>query len=242
MKSEPAPESLPRHIAIIMDGNGRWALARGRDRIYGHRQGISATKKVVKAARRLGIPYLTLFALSTENLKRPARELNALFDLLRNYIQQEIDELVKNGVRLKVIGRVELLPQDIRKLIREALEKSKKGGKLFLTIALGYGGRDEMVRAVNQARLTKKNLSEKDFSALLDTAGLPDPDLLIRTGGELRISNFLLWQMAYSELYFTKTLWPDFAGAELRKAIRFYQTRERRFGLTPEQIRRGRKS
>ncbi len=238
MKSEP-PGPLPRHIAIIMDGNGRWAVARGRDRIQGHRQGIEATKKVVKAARRAGISCLTLFALSTENLKRPARELNALFDLLRDYIKKELAELIKNGIRLKVIGRAELLPKDLQKLIQDALKKSRAGEKMVLTIALCYGGRDEILRAVSRGPGLRKNLSEKKFGILLDTSGIPDPDLLIRTGGEFRISNFLLWQIAYTELYFTKTLWPDFSSRELRKAIRFYQTRERRFGLTPEQISRG---
>jgi len=229
-------QRLPRHIAIIMDGNGRWALARGKSRIYGHRQGIEATKKTVKAIRRLGIPYLTLFALSTENLRRPASELNGLFDLLRSYIKQEIDQLVKNDVRLRVIGRIELLPADVQELVQSALKRSRRCRKLNLTIALCYGGRDEIVRACARALKLKRSISEKGFRALLDTADIPDPDLLIRTGGEFRLSNFLLWQSAYTELYFTKTLWPDFSGKELRKAIRFYQSRERRFGLIPEQL------
>ncbi len=228
---------MPKHVAVIMDGNGRWAKRRGQDRIYGHRRGIEATKTTVKDARRMGVSYLTLFALSTENLKRPRRELEALFNLLRGYIRQEIEQLVENGVRLRVIGRTELLPKDLQELIAGALAKSKNCRKMTLTIALCYGGRDEILRAAAKAmRLKKKSLDEKTFSALLDTAGMPDPDLLIRTGGELRISNFLLWQLAYTELYFTNTLWPDFSGKELRKAVKFYQTRERRFGLTSEQI------
>jgi len=234
---------LPRHIAIIMDGNGRWAKRRGLNRIYGHREGVKATKRVVRIARELKIPYLTLFALSTENLNRPKEELNALFDLLRDYIKKELDELIENGIRLKVIGRLELLPKDIQLLIKDAIEKTKKGKDMVLTIALGYGARDEILRAVEKySQNPSKKLTEKSFSKLLDTRDLPDPDLLIRTGGEMRVSNFLLWQIAYTELYFTKTLWPDFSRRHFLQAIREYQRRERRFGLTSEQISKKKKS
>ncbi len=238
-RSELDLKSLPRHIAIIMDGNGRWAKRRGLSRIYGHQEGVKATKRVVRAVRQLEIPYLTLFALSTENLQRPKQELNALFDLLRQYVKTELDELVEHGIQLKTIGRLELLPKDIQKLVRFALERTKNCKDMTLTIALAYGARDEILRAVEKyARAPSRRLRERSFSQLLDTAQLPDPDLLIRTGGEMRVSNFLLWQIAYTELYFTRTLWPDFRRRHLLQAIKEYQRRERRFGLTSEQIQR----
>ena len=237
MRSEPSPEPAPAHVAIIMDGNGRWAQNRGMLRILGHQAGIKATRRVVRAARRIGIKYLTLFALSTENLNRPKPELNALFSLLREFIVKDIAEMIENNVRLIVIGRLTLLPRDIQKLIADAVFRTRKLKKMTLVIAIAYGGRDEIVRAAEKfAASGRKKLSQKDFSQLLDTAGIPDPDLLIRTGDELRISNFLVWQSAYTELYFTKTLWPDFSKRHLQKAVREFNARERRYGLTSEQL------
>jgi len=224
-----------------MDGNGRWAKNKGLARVIGHREGVKATRRVVRQVRKLGIPYLTLYALSTENLNRPKKELQALFNLLRHYIKKELDKLVKNGVQLKIIGRVEVLPKDVQGLIKEAVERSKDCKDMVLIIALAYGARDEILRAFKRlAKAGRKNFSERDFSNYLDTAGIPDPDLLIRTGAEMRISNFLLWQIAYTELYFTKTLWPDFGARHLGKALQEYQRRERRFGLTSEQIQQKR--
>lgn len=229
---------LPRHIAIIMDGNGRWAEQKGLHRIQGHQAGVKATRRVVRAARRLGIKYLTLFALSTENLNRPKSELNALFNLLREFIRKDVDELVENRIRLAVIGNLGLLPVDIQEMVADALDRTQAGKAMTLIIAIAYGSRDEIVRATRKfCHSGKKNLNCEEFSQFLDTAEFPDPDLLIRTGNELRISNFLLWQAAYAELYFTKTLWPDFRSRHLRAAVREYQKRERRFGLTREQLR-----
>ena len=237
MKSKLGRSNLPRHIAIIMDGNGRWAKNKGLARVIGHQEGVKATRRVVRQARKLGISYLSLYALSTENLNRPKKELQALFNLLRQYIKKELDKLVKNGVQLKVIGRIEILPKDVQGLIKEAIERSKHCEDMVLIIALAYGARDEMLRAFKRlTRAGRKNFSERDFSKYLDTAGIPHPDLLIRTGAEMRVSNFLLWQIAYTELYFTKTLWPDFGARHLRRALKAYQSRERRFGLTSEQI------
>jgi undecaprenyl diphosphate synthase len=220
-----------------MDGNGRWAQNRGMSRIMGHQAGIEATRSVVRAARKIGVKYLTLFALSTENLNRPKPELNALFSLLREFIVKDIAEMIENNVRLIVIGRLTLLPRDIQELIADAVARTRKLKKMTLVIGIAYGGRDEIVRATEKfARSGRKKLTEKDFSGLLDTAGIPDPDLLIRTGGELRISNFLVWQSAYTELCFTRTLWPDFSRRHLQKAVREFNARERRYGLTSEQL------
>lgn len=237
MRSDPRSPRLPRHIAVIMDGNGRWAERRGMHRIQGHQAGIKATRRIVRVCRKMGIKYLTLFALSTENLKRPKTELNALFNLFRHFIKKDITEMVENRVRLRVIGRIELLPQDIRKMIAESLERTRNCRAMNLIIAIAYGGRDEIIRAAQKfARSGKRNLNERDFAQMLDTAGIPDPDILIRTGDEIRISNFLIWQIAYAELYFTKTLWPDFSRRHLLKAVKSFQARERRFGLTSEQL------
>jgi undecaprenyl diphosphate synthase len=220
-----------------MDGNGRWAERKGLFRIQGHQAGIKATRRTVRHARKLGIKYLTLFALSTENLKRPKQEVNALFDLLREFINKDVDELVENGVRLAVIGNIGLLPRDIQDLVADALDRTKSGKAMTLIIAIAYGGRDEIVRAVKKLLHTgQKNIAEHDFAKFLDTADFPDPDMLIRTGNELRTSNCLIWQTAYAELYFTKTLWPDFSRRHLLNAVKEYQRRERRFGLTSAQL------
>jgi undecaprenyl diphosphate synthase len=238
-----APAPPPAHVAIIMDGNGRWAEARGLPRIAGHRHGAEAVRRTVEAAGEFGIAYLTLFGFSSENWKRPVGEVDDLMGLLRHYLRREIAELHRNGVRLRVIGDRARLPPDIVTLISnaEALTADNKG--LCLTVALSYGGRAEIVRAARAvAELAKAGtlapeaIDERLFARHLLTADMPDPDLVIRTSGEQRISNFLLWQLAYSELYFTETLWPDFDAQALDQAIASYRGRERRFGRTSEQV------
>src|SRR5271155_4114438 len=232
-----SPRPVPRHIAIIMDGNGRWAQARGLPRIAGHRQGAEAVRRTVRAAGELGIPYLTLFGFSSENWKRPLAEVDDLMGLLRHYLRGEIAELHRNGVRLRVIGERGRLAPDIVTLIAnaEALTCGNEG--VNLTIALSYGGRAEIIAAMRllaakavAGELPPEAIDEAVMSSHLFTADIPDPDLLIRTSGEQRISNFLLWQCAYSELVFTKTLWPDFAKDDLDEAIEEYCGRERRYG------------
>ena len=231
------PRRLPRHVAIIMDGNGRWAQARGLPRIAGHRRGAEAVRRAVAGARDLGIPYLTLFGFSSENWRRPSAEIHDLMGLLRHYLFGEIAELHRNGIRLKVIGEIGRLAPDIISLIEEAEALTRGNSAITLTMALSYGGRAEIVAAVRaiaaqvaSGRLAAEAVDEECLGRHLFTAGLPDPDLLIRTSGEQRISNFLLWQCAYSELVFTKTLWPDFAKSDLDQAIDEYCGRERRYG------------
>ena len=233
------PHPLPRHIAIIMDGNGRWAQARGLPRIAGHRQGAEAVRRTVRAAGELGIPYLTLFGFSSENWKRPLTEIDDLMGLLRHYLRGEIAELHRNGVRLRVIGDRERLAPDIVTLIANAEELTGDNSGVNLTIALSYGGRAEIVAAVRaiaskavDGTVPPEEIGEEVISRHLFTADIPDPDLLIRTSGEQRISNFLLWQCAYSELVFTKTLWPDFGQADLEQAIADFGGRERRYGAS----------
>jgi len=233
------PRALPRHIAIIMDGNGRWAQARGLPRIAGHRQGAEAVRRAVRAAGELGIPYLTLFGFSSENWKRPIEEVGDLMGLLRHYLRGEIAELHKNGVRLRVIGDLARLAPDIVTLIANAEALTRDNPGVNLTIALSYGGRAEIVAAVRaiaskaaDGSLASEAIDETAISRHLFTADIPDPDLLIRTSGEQRISNFLLWQCAYSELVFTKTLWPDFGQADLVQAIADFGCRERRYGAS----------
>jgi undecaprenyl diphosphate synthase len=233
------PRPLPRHIAIIMDGNGRWAQSRGLPRIAGHRQGAEAVRRAVRAAGELGIPYLTLFGFSSENWKRPLAEIDDLMGLLRHYLRGEIAELHRNGVRLRVIGDRERLAPDIVTLIANAEELTRENSGVNLTIALSYGGRAEIVAAVRaiaaravDGTLPPEQIGEEVISRHLFTADIPDPDLLIRTSGEQRISNFLLWQCAYSELVFTKTLWPDFGQADLEQAIADFGGRERRYGAS----------
>ena len=228
---------LPRHIAIIMDGNGRWARARGMPRINGHRHGAEAVKTVVKCAVEMGIPYLTLYSFSSENWKRPALEVNELMGLLRRYLRSEVAELRKNGIRLRVIGERAALSPDIVELIEDCEISTLGNTKLVLTIALSYGARAEIAGAARKLAWAAKNgdldpdtIDEATFSANLTTAEVPDPDLVIRTSGEMRISNFLLWQSAYSEFIFTDTLWPDFGESEFAAAISEYQRRERRYG------------
>jgi undecaprenyl diphosphate synthase len=234
--SAPAP---PAHVAIIMDGNGRWAKARGLPRIAGHRRGAESVRRTIVAAAELGISYLTLFGFSSENWKRPTDEINDLMGLLRHYLRGEIAELHQQGVRLVVIGNRARLAADIVTLIKNAEQLTAGNTKLTLIVALSYGGRDDIVGAarslaaeVAAGRLSAEAIDEARLSASLFTAGIPDPDLLIRTSGEQRISNFLLWQLAYTELVFTETLWPDFGRADLEKAISDFHGRERRFGAS----------
>jgi len=231
----------PEHVAIIMDGNGRWAKKRGLPRAEGHRAGAQAARRATEAAGKAGLRYLTLYALSTENLYRPQAELDALMGLMRHYLDNEVPRLVENRVRLRVIGDRTCLPGDMRQKILWAERETSLEFELTLVLAVCYGGRDEIVRAVRSLskRGSTERLSEKRLSRALDTGGIPDPDLLIRTGGDQRISNFLLWQCAYTELYFTKTLWPDFRARHLRAAVESYKKRERRFGKTGENLELG---
>ena len=226
-----------RHVAIIMDGNGRWAKRKHLPRSLGHKKGVEAVRNIVRVAGEIGIQVLTLYAFSSENWSRPADEITDLMGLLRQYIQSDIDEFDENGIRLKVIGNYKALDSDIVQLIDNALERTAGNNRMTLAIALNYGAQDEMLRAVQSiATAVKQGEVEPDqinishMSGALDTAGLPPLDLLIRTSGELRLSNFLLWQAAYSELYFTETLWPDFDKQELLRALESFGSRDRRFG------------
>jgi undecaprenyl diphosphate synthase len=237
--SAASSPALPTHVAIIMDGNGRWAKARGLPRIAGHRSGAEAARRTVAAAAELGIPYLTLFGFSSENWKRPSTEIHDLVALLRHYLRGEIAELHRNGVRLKVIGQTARFSPDIVSMIEHAEAATRENPRITLTIALSYGGRAEIVAAVRTiaeqvacGRLAPEAVDEDCIAQHLFTADIPDPDLLIRTSGEQRISNFLLWQCAYSELVFTKTLWPDFSKCDLEQAIDDFCGRERRYGTS----------
>ena len=230
--------NLPRHIAVIMDGNGRWAKRKGAARIFGHRNAIQAVKDITEGCGEIGIKYLTLYAFSTENWGRPKEEIDGLMELLVNTLQKEISTLHENQVRLLTIGGIDHLPAVCQKNLMEAKEATKNNSGLTLLLALNYSGRWELVQAakkmakeVKAGAIALEDITESQFAGYLDTAGIPDPELLIRTSGEIRISNFLLWQMAYSELYFTKTLWPDFRREDLYEAICEYQKRERRFGV-----------
>ena len=233
------PPSVPLHVAIIMDGNGRWARARGMARTYGHKRGIEAVRRTVEAAGELGIRYLTLFAFSTENWRRPGDEVAELMRLLRFYLRSEIAQLHENGIRLRVIGDRGRFPQDIVALLSHAETLTTANDSLHLNIALNYGGRQEIVAAVCRlaeraaaGQVAPSDIDESSVSANLATDGLPDPDLIIRTSGEQRLSNFLLWQAAYSELVFLDKMWPDFDRSDLERAIADYGRRERRFGAT----------
>ena len=227
----------PRHVAIIMDGNGRWAKSRGLPRVAGHRRGADAVRRVIRGAGELGIPMLTLFAFSTENWTRPADEVSDLMGLLRHYLRNELEELSRNGARLKVIGDRDRLARDIVSDISDAEARTHANSRIDVNICINYGGRDEILRAArNLARqavsgeITPEQIDERRFESQLLTAGLPDPDLLVRTSGEQRISNFLLWQCAYAELVFVDTLWPDFGKEHLERAIAEFRRRERRYG------------
>ncbi len=237
--------SVPRHVVIIMDGNGRWAQQKDLERIDGHREGMKSTRSVVSEAIEIGIKYLTLYAFSAQNWKRPEDEVFSLMDLLRNYLENEAENLLSRDIRLNAIGNLSNLPSDIGDLLESVMKMTEHCNSLTLTLALSYGSREEIVAAVNRIIRSgrKQPVTEQDFQQHLYTSGLPEPDLLIRTGGEMRLSNFLLWQLAYSEMYVTRTPWPNFRKRHLRKAIGNYRDRERRFGLTGEQIQsRGLKS
>jgi len=230
-------DNIPKHVAIIMDGNGRWAKERGLPRSAGHRAGINRVKEIIKATSELGVKVVTLFAFSTENWSRPKKEINLLMRALNNFLDREINELDKNNIRLMVIGQDKPIPQYLLAKIKKVKERTKDNTGLIFVLALNYGSRQEIVDAVkkftNAVIKDKANLEDLDmenFSNYLYTAGLPDPDLLIRTSGQMRISNFLLWQLSYAELYFPRKYWPDFGKEDLEKAIDIYQRRERRFG------------
>lgn len=231
------PKKLPQHVAIIMDGNGRWAKSKGLPRVYGHKKGAETAKKIIIKTLELGIPYLTLFAFSKENWARPYEEVQSILELLKFYLINEKEDLKKRGIRFKAIGDLEDFSEDLRVIITNLEQETKHNQKLTLTLALSYGGRTEIIRAVREivSRIKKgeifyEEIDETLFRKFLYTADLPDPDLLIRTSGELRISNFLLFQLAYTEFYFTPIYWPDFDEIEYLKALRSYQERERRFG------------
>ena len=225
---------LPRHIAVIMDGNGRWAEQRGLPRVKGHNAGVASVHETVEAAARLGIEFLTLYAFSRENWKRPPREVGRLWRLLREYIGKEDSLLMKNDLRLRIIGRREGIPRPVLRELERVEDMTRANGRMTLVVALNYGGRDEIVEAARrilaEGRVGPKELDETKFAAYLFTEGIPDPDLLIRTSGELRVSNFLLWQIAYAEIHVTPVLWPDFRKKHLLEAVLEYQKRERRFG------------
>ena len=235
---------IPRHVAVIMDGNGRWAELHGNDRIYGHTQGVDAVRSIVEGAGVLEIEYLTLYAFSTENWERPKVEVDALMSLLVNAIVQEIDNLNQKNVKMLAIGNLGSLPHDVQLKLAEAVEQTSSNTGLNLVLALSYSGRwdilettKQIVRKVQSGEIAENQINEAVFMSHLSTFGIPDPELLIRTSGEYRISNFLLWQIAYSEFYFTPILWPDFRQENLFEAIADFQRRERRFGKTSEQIR-----
>jgi undecaprenyl diphosphate synthase len=242
-KAQIDPTRLPRHVAIIMDGNGRWAKKQGMARMFGHRQGVETVQNITVAATKLGIEYLTLYTFSTENWNRPKEEVDALMTLLVDTIAKETPTLMNNNVRLQTIGDIERLPEGTRRKFLACIDETSHNTGLTMVIALSYSARWEITEAVRQAvqqaqngRLRPEDVNEQLVSSLMTTCDMPDPDLLIRTSGEYRISNFLLWQLAYSELYFTDCLWPEFTEEEFYKAIVDYQKRERRFGKTSEQI------
>lgn len=243
-KEQILQDRIPRHIAIIMDGNGRWAKRQGMARMFGHRQGVETVHRITEAAAELGIEYLTLYAFSTENWNRPKDEVDALMALLVDTIAKETPTLMKNNIRLQTIGDISRLPQATHDKFVACIEQTNQNTGLTLVIALSYSARWELIQAVRQiaqavqhSKMLVEDINEETISAHLTTRDMPDPDLLIRTSGELRISNFLLWQLAYAELYFTDCLWPEFTEEEFYHAIVDYQHRERRFGKTSEQIR-----
>ena len=232
-------DNLPKHIAIIMDGNGRWAKSKGKLRVFGHKNGVTAVRETVEAAAEIGIQFLTLYAFSTENWDRPESEVNALMTLLVTAINKETKTLMENNIKLSTIGDTNSLPSKAKKELLEAINKTKDNNRMTLILALSYSGRWDILNATKNLitdGIDPNVINEQVFQQYLTTKSVPEPELLIRTSGEYRISNFLLWQIAYSELYFTDTLWPDFRRIDLEKAILDYQNRERRFGKTTEQI------
>lgn len=236
---------IPTHIAIIMDGNGRWARKRGLPRVAGHREGVKSVRDIVEACAQLGVKYLTLFAFSTENWRRPRREIDTLMKLLIKTLRAETNNLHKNDIKLMAIGDLDSLPTEVQRELKEAIERTRDNKRMVLNLALSYSGRWEIIEAVRDiardakaGKISVDDIDDKLFSSYLKTAGIPDPDLLIRTSGEYRISNFLLWQIAYTELYICDRLWPEFRRRDLYEAIRDYQRRERRFGMISEQIKK----
>jgi undecaprenyl diphosphate synthase len=234
---------LPSHVAIIMDGNGRWARQRGLDRVFGHQQGVTALREVIETAAELGIKFLTLYAFSTENWGRPDEEVSALMGIMVQSLNKETETLIKNNIRLTTIGDVDRLAPDVKARLFETIQQTSVSTGLNLIVALSYSSRWEIIEATRKISTDVKNgvldaekFEESDFEKYLNTSGIPDPELMIRTSGELRISNFLLWQLAYTELYFTEILWPDFGKEEFYNAIIDFQKRERRFGKTSEQV------
>jgi undecaprenyl diphosphate synthase len=238
-------DALPRHVAIIMDGNGRWAERRGLSRVEGHHAGLESVRATVRAAHELGIKILTLYAFSAENWNRPKGEVDALMSLLERYIDSEVDEVDRNGIQVRAMGRLEEVPARVREKLGEAIERTRRNDQMVLCFALSYGGRQEIVdaarklaRDVEAGKLGAEAIDEKTFAASLYHPDLPDPDLLIRTGAEHRVSNFLLWQIAYAEIHVTDVMWPDFRKGHLVEALLDFQRRERRFGLVPAQLAR----
>jgi undecaprenyl diphosphate synthase len=239
------PDLIPRHIAIIMDGNGRWAKKRSLNRIRGHREGSESVRDIVRACREIGIEVLTLYAFSTENWQRPRQEISALMSLLKDFLKSELVEMMENGIRLNAIGQIERFPGDVVEVLHDVMDMTRENRGMILNLALSYGGREEVVAAarkiateVQAGRLQPEGITKEVFSNYLYTHGMPEPDLLIRTSGEMRISNFLLWQIAYTEIYVSDTLWPDFRREELIQILHDYQKRERRFGMTGAQIKK----
>ena len=241
------PERIPRHVAIIMDGNGRWAKQRNLPRIMGHKAGSESVKNIVRSARELNLEVLTLYAFSTENWKRPSIEVKGLMTLLKTFLKSELENMLANDISLRCVGEIEMLPPDVQKILKEVIQNTARDAEekpgLILNLALSYGSRFEIVRAARimaekcvSGQFDPDDFSEKLFASHLYTAGLPDPDLLIRTGGEARLSNFLLWQLSYAELYITETMWPDFNNERFIEALKDFQSRERRFGQTSEQL------
>ncbi len=237
-------EKLPKHVAIIMDGNGRWAKAQGKNRIWGHREGVLTVREITEAAAELGVQYLTLYTFSTENWNRPTFEVNALMSLLVETVKAEIETLMKNNIRLKAIGDIEKLPTPTYKALLDGIEKTRNNTRMTLVLALNYSAKWEILRGVQRlaekavrGQIKPSEIDEANFEAELTTFGMPDPELMIRTSGETRISNFLLWQLAYAEFYFTTTYWPDFKKKDFYQAILSYQDRERRFGMTGDQVK-----
>ena len=234
---------VPKHIAIIMDGNGRWAQQRHLPRILGHRKGVETVESIVDECLKLGVSYLTLYAFSSENWGRPQEEVDALMGLLGTFLKKELKRLQEHKIRLMAIGALDRLPSETAEILESIIRKTEKNDRMILNLALSYGARDELTRAMKKIgldiaakKMLPEELSEEHIQANLDTHEIPDPDLLIRTSGEMRISNFLLWQIAYAELYFTDTLWPDFSLKELMQALQEYSQRQRRFGLTGAQL------
>ncbi len=245
MSQRPVIDSarVPRHVAIIMDGNGRWAQRRHQPRLYGHKVGVESVQEIVETARRVGVEILTLYAFSSENWKRPAAEVSGLMSILKSYVQSELSKMLQNNIRFTCIGDLEQLPVEVREVLEQAKVRTAHNTELVLNLALNYGSRAELIRVVRKiaaacaaGTLSESEIDESLINGYLDTAGMVDPDLLIRTGGEARLSNFLLWQASYSEIYFTDVMWPDFRAEAFLQAIADFQQRERRFGRISAQL------